>query len=163
MSTDIEIKSVPAITVVSHRTPTTAQRIFTDIPDGLGRAVAFLESAGAAPSGIPFTLYHQVPDGDAPGEISLCLPVDAQLEPADGIEVIEMAACTVAAIVHTGPYEDMGDSYASVGAWIHEHGHRIAGLNREVYLNTLLDVAETGLLTEIQWPIDNDGEESAAD
>ena len=51
----------------------------------------------------------------------------------------------------------MGESYATVSAWIHERGHRIVGPTREVYLNSPGDVAEADLLTEILFPIDADG------
>jgi effector-binding domain-containing protein len=56
----------------------------------------------------------------------------------------------------------MGDTYASVGAWIHEHGHSPVGPGREIYMNNPGDVDEEDLLTEIQWPIDADDPEPNA-
>ncbi|MDP9028598.1 MAG: GyrI-like domain-containing protein [Actinomycetota bacterium] len=71
-----------------------------------------------------------------------------------GIETIALDETVVASVVHEGPYEQMAESYASISAWIHEHGHRIAGPTREVYLNSPTHVAEDLLRTEIQFPID---------
>ncbi len=72
-----------------------------------------------------------------------------------------MVGGAVASIIHRGSYATMGDTYASVAAWIQEHGHSPMGPGREIYMNNPGDVAEEDLLTEIQWPID--AQETEAD
>ena len=75
MSTTVSIKANPTITALSHRTVTTYRQIFTDIPEGFGRVMAQMEEAVLDPIGAPFTLFHQAPDGDTEGDISLCVPI----------------------------------------------------------------------------------------
>ena len=71
---------------------------------------------------------------------------------------MELAAETAASIVHKGSYDNMGESYATVVAWIQERGHAMVGPAREVYLNSPAEVDEAALLTEIHFPIDAEEE-----
>lgn len=57
----------------------------------------------------------------------------------------------------------MAKSDATIASWIHERGHRILGPCREINLNSPADVAEEGLLTGIQWPIDPEGMDPQAE
>ncbi len=155
MSNDITVKFAPAVVVAAHRTPTTYVEIFNDIPTGFATVMAALNDADIDPAGVPFTLYHQAPDGDTAGDIAMCVPIAGN---TDGVKAIELAAETTASVVHRGSYDDMGKSYASAASWIHEHGHRIVGPTREIYLNSPAEVAEDELLTEIQFPIDAEGD-----
>jgi effector-binding domain-containing protein len=108
------------------------------------------------PAGIPFALFHAFPDADTVGEVSMCVPIgrDRAIEAGDDVEVLDLPASAMVAIVHRGSYEDMGEAYASIASWIHARGHAILGPSREIYLNSPADVGRDDLLTEIQWPID---------
>lgn len=162
MSSTVTIKQMPAQRIAAYRTPTTATAIFTDIPAGFERVLGVMTRGGAEPAGAPFTVIHQVPDADTSGEISLCVPVTSSGafgEVGDQVTLIDLPPGVAAAVVHEGSYEDMGDSYATVSAWIHERGHRIVGPSREVYLNSPADVDEDDLRTEILFPIVDDGSE----
>ena len=77
------------------------------------------------------------------------------------VTVRDLPGGVAAAVVHQGPYDDMGDAYVSVLAWIHQRGHRIVGPPREVYLNSPDDTDEDDLRTEILFPIAQDGNEDA--
>jgi len=156
MSDDVVVKSIESQTVAAYRTATTHTAIFEDIPAGFDRVIGFIGSASVEPFGAPFTMYHTAPEGDAPGDISMCVPIAKPIQPGDGIDIVDVPAGTVASVIHRGPYDEMGKAYASVAAWIHERGHRSTGPSREIYLNNPGDVADTDLLTEIQWPIDSD-------
>jgi len=154
MSDDIIAKTTAHQYVAAYRTATTHTEIFADIPAGFGRVIGFLGSQGVEPIGAPFTIFHTAPEGDAPGDISLCVPIAGPLESYDGINSEEIQEGTVVSVIHRGPYDEMGGAYASVASWIHERGHSTTGPSREIYLNNPSDVADVDLLTEIQWPID---------
>jgi DNA-binding transcriptional MerR regulator len=156
MSDSVTVKHSPAQLVASLRTPTTQAAIFTDIPDGFGRVLTALGSVGVDAIGAPFTVFYETPDADTEGDIGLCVPVGPGLLAVEGVELLQLGEVVVASIIHHGSYEEMGGSYASVSTWIHEHGHRIAGPTREIYLNSPADVRDDELLTEIQFPIDPD-------
>ena len=162
MSESVTIKSVPALLVASYRTATTQRQVFADIPAGFGRVMDGLGAAGVDPTGAPFTIFFQTPDSDSTGDIGMCIPLSSTRTAVAGVDVVQVPEATVASILHRGAYEEMGDSYATISAWIHRFGHRIAGPTREIYLNSLAEVDRDGLLTEIQFPIDPEAEEGAA-
>lgn len=160
MSETVTVKMIPAQVSATFRTNTTQDSVFSDIPAGFGRVFQALEAAGTDPTGTPFTVFYQTPDKDTDGDIGLCVPVQDSASLQADIEIVRFNECAVASVVHHGSYEEMGESYATVSAWIHLHGHRITGPTREIYLNSPSDVSEGELLTEIQFPIDTDtGEE----
>ena len=160
MSETVTVKTIPAQLSATFRTATTQDSVFGDIPAGFGRVFQALEAAGTDPSGTPFTVFYQAPDMDAEGDIGLCVPVRDSVSLSAGVEIVRFDESAVASVVHHGSYEEMGESYATVSAWIQRHGHRITGPTREIYLNSPADVREDELLTEIQFPIDADtGEE----
>ena len=111
------------------------------------------------PVGAPFTLFYQAPDGDSAGDIAMCVPVSAELD-TSGLEdsVVSIPKGAAASIIHRGSHLNMGESYATISAWIQERGHEIAGPTREVYLNSPAEVEEDELLTEILIPIDAEGQ-----
>jgi effector-binding domain-containing protein len=154
MNTVIAVKDVPAQRVAAFRCSATQAEIFQAIPDGFGKVFAAL--GDVAPAGMTFALFHAFPDADSAGEISTCVPIDRHcaIESGDDVEVLDLPASAMAAIVHRGPYEDMAEAYASVASWIHDRGHAILGPSREIYLNSPADADQDDLLTEIQWPID---------
>lgn len=158
MSTNVSIKNNDAITALFHRTETTYDEIFHDIPAGFGLTMGKITEENLDPVGPPFTLFYQAPDGDTTGDIAMCVPVSAELDLSDMSDmVVTIPAGPVASIIHQGSYENMGESYATVATWIHERGHRIAGPNREIYFNSPAEVSEADLLTEILVPIEAEG------
>lgn len=77
MSSEITIKTSPAIVAAAYRTSTTYDSIFDDIPAGFGVVLASLSRAGVDPVAIPVTLYYRAPDADTTGDIAMCVPVAA--------------------------------------------------------------------------------------
>lgn len=159
LSTDVTLKVNPAIVAIGWRTQTTHIEIFNDIPAGFGTVIGQLAEADVDPTGPPFTLYHQAPDGDTAGDISMCVPVAAEMAESmavNGLTVFEVDEGAAASIVHRGGYDDMGESYATAMTWIQERGHHLLGPAREVYLNSPAEVGEADLRTEILFPIDGE-------
>lgn len=163
MPTTVTVKTNPELQALAHRVETTFSKIFEDIPNGLGLVMGRLAEENLDPVGPPFTLYYQAPDGDTVGDVAMCIPVApghdlSNLEPTGaGTAVVSIPEGSAASIIHRGSYDDMGESYATVFAWIQERGHEIAGPTREIYLNSPAEVDEAGLLTEILVPIDGAG------
>lgn len=157
MSNTVTIKSNPAVTAVSCRVHTTFSEISNAIPEGFGTVIGRLGEAGVDPVGAPFTLYYQAPDGDTVGDIAMCVPVATSEQVSDDTQLIVLDEGAAASIVHRGSYENMGETYATVAAWLQERGHHVTGPAREVYLNSPAEVDEADLLTEILFPIDPEG------
>jgi len=157
MTRDITVKSNPAQIAAAWRTETTHSEIFDHIPLGFGKVMEALNRDDIDPSGAPFTIFHEAPDGDTAGNISMCVPIATAVslgKSDDGVQVVELQADVTASVIHRGSYENMGESHAAVWTWIQKHGHRVVGSTREIYLNSPDDVAEADILTEILFPID---------
>ncbi len=158
MTTEVSVRNQPAQTVAAWRTETTFSTIFNHIPEGFGRVMQCLGENSIGPSGVPFTLYFQAPDGDNIGDIAMAVPVAQTIDLAteSDVQVLELPETQGAVITHKGSYANMGESYATIVTWIQEHGHSITGPAREIYFNSPDEVAEDDLLTEIVFPINSD-------
>ena len=63
------------------------------------------------------------------------IPTNGPLPESDRVKVETLpGAATVASVVHHGPFATLGQAYGAVFSWIEENGYRLAGPNREVYL-----------------------------
>ena len=54
-------------------------------------------------------------------------------EAADGIDVRELPGGRCVSLMHRGPYDQMGRSYAVVLSYVHDRGYRAVMPTREVY------------------------------
>ena len=156
MTREVVVKTVEQQRVASHRTTTSYQQVFNAIPEGFATVYTQLQAANIHPAGVPFTVFHRAPDAEGPGDIEMCIPVS---DDATSVATVEKPGGPVAAVVHQGPYDEMGPAYEALARWIAEHGHEAVGPTREIYLNHPTDVEPAELLTELQWPIDSAGEE----
>ncbi len=90
----------------------------------------------------------------------MAVPIASTFDPSpeSDVQVLKIPAGPTASVIHKGSYENMGESYATVVAWINERGHDIVGPSREVYFNSPAEVPEAELITEILFPINTDVE-----
>ena len=59
----------------------------------------------------------------------------------------------MAAVVHSGPFEDFSQEHTAVLRWIEANGYRIVGPYRELYIrHDPHDMANAA--TEIQYPVE---------
>lgn len=132
------------------------------LDDAYGRLYPAAFQLGAAMSGPSAARYPAAVDADAE-------PVEAYLPIAEPIVVpedvgvqlaiIPDAICAVA--THVGGYDDIGDTYAQLGAWVARHATSAEQPVRELYVVSI-DPATRQLLppeerrTEICWPITDD-------
>lgn len=72
------------------------------------------------------------------------------------MRVQTLPAATMAATLHHGSYNRIGDAHRAVLGWIDANGYRIAGPDREVYLYNAMpiDPDDPSYITEIQYPIE---------
>jgi len=109
-------------------------------------------------AGNGFTVFLSPPEEFNPrsGVFEVCLPVESPPTGDAEVSVKEVPACTVAAAVVTGPYEDIPAHYTEMLAWLSVEGLEVAGPPREVYIKRP-DARGGGdpgeSVTEIQFPI----------
>jgi DNA-binding transcriptional MerR regulator len=128
----------------------------------LGQAYAAIdataERAGIAPAGPLGALYPDaIADEARPMAIEAFMPVGvpAALPPDRGPVILsEVPAARVAVLVHTGPYESLGDTYRRLGAWVAHHARPAPVPVREIYLVSYGETEDPGQFrTEVHWPI----------
>lgn len=84
-------------------------------------------------------------------EICFAFEGDAIQEGKIGIK--EIPEHTVLAAMHKGPYNKVGPVIHAVANYAVENGYDIVGPVTEVYLNDPMEVPESELLTEVQFPV----------
>jgi DNA-binding transcriptional MerR regulator/predicted transcriptional regulator YdeE len=74
------------------------------------------------------------------------------------MRVHELPAATMAATVHHGSYNTIGDAHTAVLSWIEANGYRIAGPDRELnlYHSMPIRLDDPSYITEIQYPVEKD-------
>jgi DNA-binding transcriptional MerR regulator/predicted transcriptional regulator YdeE len=72
------------------------------------------------------------------------------------MRVHELPAATMAAAVHHGSYNTIGDAHEAVITWIAANGYRIVGPDRELNLYHTMPIHpdEPSYITEIQYPVE---------
>lgn len=114
------------------------------------------KSMGRFISGKPFCLYF---DDDHPREdadFEACMPISKRKE-VEGISVRELPGGKCVALLHRGPYEEIGRSYEAIGAYLNEKGYRLKPPCREIYLKgpgMLFKGNPKNYLTELQFIVE---------
>ena len=72
------------------------------------------------------------------------------------MRVHELPAATMAATVHHGSYNTIGDAHEAILTWIEANGYRIAGPDREIYLYNSMPIRldDPSYVTELQYPVE---------
>jgi DNA-binding transcriptional MerR regulator/effector-binding domain-containing protein len=83
-------------------------------------------------SGKPFLLHYDN-EYKEDADFEACMPV-RQSKAVDGISVRELEGGRCVMLLHKGPYEELGRSYAKILAYIKAKGYQIVMPTREIYL-----------------------------
>ena len=108
-----------------------------------------------APAGPSMAIYYDEEYKERDVDVEVAVPVGVEEAPDMGrVKVRELAGHDqVAAVIYKGPYDDFTPAYQELMGWIESNGYRIAGHNREIYLQGPEQVPPEDFLTEIQFPI----------
>lgn len=115
----------------------------------LGKAVG-RHIAGAA-----MCLYYDGEYREEGADFEPCFPVRKRIE-AEGISMRELPGVRCLTLVHRGPYEQLGHSYAKILGELHDPQVKIALPTREAYLKgpgMIFKGNPKNYLTEIQLPL----------
>lgn len=127
------------------------------VPQYLGTAFdktyAYVRVQGAKDTGPCLTLWHSPAGVYENEDAEAIVPIDRPLKGAEGVNVYELPAAQVAAVVHQGDFDDFTQGHAALLEWIDTNGHKIIGPYREIYIKH-----EKGKLsnstTEIQFEVE---------
>jgi effector-binding domain-containing protein len=115
-----------------------------------------LATTGAERAGPPGALYGAEIVDDEPEEVEAFIPIaePVALRHAQDVAVGELPERTVAVLVHAGDYDDLGDTYRTLGAWVARHADHAGDRTREWYVVNAADTADTAAWrTEVAWPV----------
>jgi len=107
--------------------------------------------------GKPLLLHYDSEYREDDADFEACLPI-RQVKSVEGTTVRELPGVRCVALVHKGPYDQMGRSYAKVLKWIKERNYKVALPTREVYLKgpgMIFRGNPKNYVTEIQIPVES--------
>jgi DNA-binding transcriptional MerR regulator/effector-binding domain-containing protein len=112
-------------------------------------------SMGRYIAGPCFLLHYDAEYKEDDADFEACFPV-RQAKQVEGIAVRELPGGRCVSLLHTGPYDQMGPSYAKVLKYVKDKRYRVVMPTREVYLKgpgMIFKGNPKNYLTEIQVPI----------
>ena len=151
MPYNVTIKEEPDELVASIRTRIRPERIGDVIPDAFERLMGCVGPVGYG-NGMPGIVMHEIREPEV-ADIEVFMPVADRFDPPEGVEVTTLRGGTMAATVHTGPYDASGAAYEALNEWIDEHCRQFVGPPREHYLNDPHVVGMARAETEIEVPL----------
>lgn len=147
-----ELIDVPATTtaVIAGVVPMSELRSFFD--GSFGAIASAVGGQGVAITGPALALYHGPPTDTVDLEVGF--PTDSPVEPDGDVRPGALPAGRVARLVHEGGYDQLGDSWGRLGAWIGEQGLTPGPVLWEVYVTEPTpDTDPATLRTELNWSV----------
>ncbi|QSQ23274.1 MerR family transcriptional regulator [Pyxidicoccus parkwayensis] len=107
-------------------------------------------ACGPHVAGAPFCLYHEAEYREDDADISFCVPLSPGARP-EGVHVEELPEVKAATLMHSGPPDTEGPSWARLFAHLHAHERAPAVPLRETFLRvgTTDTTPPTTWLTEL--------------
>jgi len=122
-----------------------------------GRGFAMLaKRLGRYIAGKPLCLYYDCEYREGDADFEPGFPVRREVE-ADGVSLHRLPGGRCISLVHRGPYEELGRSYARALKYAKQHGYELQLPTREVYLKgpgMIFRGNPKKYLTEIQLPLE---------
>ena len=126
---------------------------YSDSGPAFGRLARQLKSAI---SGHPLMLHYDEEYRETDANFEVCLRLRRRCS-VDGIDVRELPGGRCVSLLHQGPYEQLGHSYAKILRYVKEKGLHVTNPTREVYLKgpgMIFRGTPSKYLTEIQFLVD---------
>ena len=135
---------------VTHKGP------YSLMAEAMNQLIMQMQQQNISPAGPPFSIYHNSPEDTPPAQLEweLGFPIPAQLTPQPPLKRGRWEYTKAAAAVHTGPYEESGDTILEIFEWIENNGYMPAGPILARYLNMPGATPDSQLKTEIWIPVE---------
>jgi DNA-binding transcriptional MerR regulator len=109
-------------------------------------------SFGRYISGKPLNLYYDGEYREDDADFEPCMPI-SKVRNVEGVDVRELPGGKCVCLLHKGPYEQLGRSYAKILEYVRHKGYEVMLPSREIYLKgpgMILKGNPKNYLTEIQ-------------
>lgn len=98
-------------------------RLFGQLGRGFGRHIC----------GRPMLLHYDSEYRENDADFEACMPI-RKTKAVEGVSVRELPGGRCVSLVHRGPYEQLGRSYAQVFQYVNDHKYKVLSPTREVYI-----------------------------
>lgn len=126
ISDDIHEKTLEPLLVAGIR----MQGRYADCGQAFGRLG---RSLGRHICGKALLLHYDSEYHETDADFEACLPIRREIA-VEGVSVRKLPGGPCVALVHRGPYEQLGRSYARIFEYINDRKHKVLTPTREVYL-----------------------------
>jgi len=127
---------------------------YTEIGVAFQRLLRLLRDHRVRPDGPMMSIFFEEPTHASEHPKSeAAVPVLGDLRPDAELRVRDLPPCTVASLIHDGPYAHLSESYAVLFDWIRENRYERCGPVREVYCHDLSEVPPWIFYAELQAPV----------
>jgi effector-binding domain-containing protein len=120
----------------------------------MGGLYRMARERGLKPTGPIYTVYYEKPEGNAPLDYEMCVPVEGRSEELDKLEDRGGDRCLHLRV--KGSYAQFGEAYAALAKAAEARGLKVSGPPREVYTRGPLLGFMTfipTMVTDIYFPI----------
>lgn len=157
---DIMVKQVEPVPVALIRailpSHSDSGSLFREVYEAIGPHVRKALGSNPGEGGTTMVLWYdtEFKEHDVDGAAAFLLRCRV---PDNGrMRVQELPACTMAATIHHGSYNTIGNAHEAVITWIENNQYRISGADREIYIYNKMPIRldDPSYITEIQYPIE---------
>ncbi len=148
----VEFTSLPEVIYAGIKKTTQWENIGNEMGELYPKINAFIQKNVLSASGMPFTIYHSINEGEIVFECGI--PVNKAFPSSADIDCGKRVAGKYAFGVHTGNYETLETTHSAIQEWIAAHGFSITGGPIEVYVTDPEEEPDPGKwVTNIYYPL----------
>lgn len=144
-----QVKELPAVRVVSVRD----RGPYAKIGELFGELMGFINAHNLTVAGPGIFIHHDPEYRPEDADLEVCLPVAGEATGGGRVNFKELPAIRAVSLLHVGPYDQVGPTYADILKYIAEKQLTIAGPSREVYLVDPMGAPPEKYVTEVQFPV----------
>ncbi|RJQ29291.1 MAG: hypothetical protein C4589_05115 [Peptococcaceae bacterium] len=115
--------------------------------------MGFINGQRLTVTGPGIFIHHDPEYRPEDADLEVCLPVAGEPPGGGRVSIKELPACRAVCLLHVGPYDQVGPTYASILQYITGKQLTIAGPSREVYLVGPMGAPPEKYVTEVQFPV----------
>ncbi len=126
-----------------------------DMGELIEEIVDWMMTQNVEMSGPPYSAYYTSPAEVAPEDMQyeMGVPFTGDAAESGKVKIKNLPVQNVLSAMHKGPYQDVGQVYEVLMNRVIEEGYQMIGAPMEIYFNTPMEVPESELLTEVQFPV----------
>lgn len=130
--------------------------LFREVYEAIGTHVGEALGPNPGEAGQTLVLWYDTEFKERDVDGAAAFRLRCRVPESGRMQVVELPAATVAATVHHGSYNTIGDAHEAVITWIGANGYRIAGPDREINLYNAPPIRRDNptYVTEIQYPVE---------